>query len=292
MNKKKATITAVPEWFDLQKYADVAKFDIFDWFANINFRMMLLSAFDDNEREKIDERMKSFGYQVEDDRSYYRQLLDQLLKQPVARMKQKRTRSMSFGEGKDGKGIVRDLSAVMVMSASEELHKEEKYAHAWEAFNWNMTTSEEWILERLEGKWDALDDSTSDFMNEKFPATGNFVYAEVDIHAPFDDLMAAFAEWVKIKKAARGVPFHDKKTFSDLDFKRWHKYAVLPYSDLKVWAMSEDTHIPDWLYVEALFGGLQGDTDGMFRKNTKPLEKQIMTQACVDQLRNQGDIHY
>jgi hypothetical protein len=292
MNTKKTTMSAVPGWFDLKKYADVAQFDIFDWFSNINFRLMLLAAFDGKAREEFRQRLEADGYEVREDREFYVAILEQLLEQPVAKMNQKRTRSMVLGGEEEHNGLVRDLSAMMVMSASEELHKEERYAKAWEAFNWSITTSEKWILERLEGKCDALEDSSSDFMNEKFPSFGNFVFAEVDIHAPFDDLMESFAEWVKNKKSERGIPFHDKKSFSDLDFKRWHKYAVLPYVDLKVWAMSQDVHIPDWLYVEALFGGFQGDTDGMFRKNTKPLEKQVMTQACVDQLRNQGDIHF
>ncbi|RQS63854.1 hypothetical protein DID98_02955 [Burkholderia sp. Bp8984] len=178
------------------------------------------------------------------------------------------------------------------MGVAEELHKSEKYQAAWEAWEWSMNTSEEWILERLKDKHGALENSAGDYMNEMFPSAGHLVYAEVDIHAPLDDLVESFKEWVQKVKSSRGVPFHSKRAFTELDFKRWHRYAILPYFDLKLWAMSEGAHIPDWLYVDALFGDVQGDTDGMFRKNTKPLERQVMTQACVDQLRNQGDIYW
>ncbi|MBB5505091.1 DUF6387 family protein [Paraburkholderia atlantica] len=195
-------------------------------------------------------------------------------------------------DNKTARGIVMDLSVVQVMSMAEEFHKDEKYVAAWEAFNWGMTTSNEWIQERLKGKDEALQDAAADYMNLKFPATGNFVYAEIDIHAPLDDLVESFRDWVQKIKSDRGIPFHEKSRFSDLDFKRWHKYAVLPYFDLKLWAASKDVRIPDYLYVKALFGDLQGDIDGMFRKNTKPLEKVVMTQGCLDQLRNQGNIHY
>jgi hypothetical protein len=286
---KKQTLSAVPAWFDLKKYAGVAEFDIFDWFSNIYLRLMVQGGIDDKLREALDERMKADGLQVENDRSYYLSMLEQMLESPATQMRTKRKRTHDGGLRS---GVVSDLSVLQVMAIAEELHKSEKYQAAWEAWEWSMRTSEEWIRERLKGKYDAIEDPAGDYMTEQFPSSGHYVYAEIDIHAPLDDLMESFRDWVKKLKSDRGVPFHSKRAFTDLDFKRWHKYAILPYFDLKLWATSTGVHIPDWLYVDALFGQMQGDTDGMFRKNTKPLEKEIMTQGCIDQLRNQGDIHF
>ena len=286
---KKQTLPEIPEWFDLKKYAAVAEFDIFDWFYNMSFRIMLKPGVDKSEVEKSRSHMESMGLQVAPDDGTYPSMFDALLVCPVKRMPPDRKRTHDC---KSAKGTVMDLSVMQVLSMAEEFQKEEKYTAAWEAFNWSMTTSDEWLQERLKGKDEALQDSAGDYMSEKFPASGNFVYAEVDIHAPLDDLVESFRDLIQKIKSDRGIPFHEKARFSELDFKRWHKYAVLPYFDLKLWAASKDVHIPDFLYVQALFGGLQGDIDGMFRKNTKPLEKVVMTQGCLDQLRNQGNIYY
>jgi hypothetical protein len=289
MSKKKQTISELPSWFDIKNYAAVSEFDIFDWHWNIHYRLSM-TGFD-----KAFEKLLSLGIHVSEEGmkkelEIYAARVEELVAKPAMRLP--RDRKKTLRENNINRSVVRDMSAMDAMSLAEELHKDEKYSDAWEAFNWDMSTTDEWIKERLKGKFDALEDSASDFINVKYPASGNLVYAEIDIHAPLDDLVDSFCEWIKRKKSERNIPFHGKKKFSELDLKRWHKYAVLPYFDLKLWADVANVHIPDFLYVKALFSDVQGDIDGMFRKNTKPLEKQVMTQGCLDQLRNQGDIHY
>ena len=289
MSKLKQTLVELPTWFDIRKYAEVADFDIFDWHWNIHYRLSM-TGFDQSF-----ERLTSLGFRISDE-SMKEELglhalrIENLMDHPVMVLRQDRKKTLR--EININKAIVRDMSVLDATSLAEEIRKDQRYSDALEAYDWDMNTTEEWIKERLKGKFDAVEDSASDFMNEKYPASGNFVYAEIDIHAPLDDLVESFREWVKNKKSSRSVPFHDKTKFSALDLKRWHKYAVLPYFDLKFWAEFVGVHIPDFLYVRALFGHMQGDIDGMFRKNTKRLEKQVMTQGCLDQLRNQGDIHF
>lgn len=278
----KLVLSAAPDWFDIKKYAAVANFDIFDWHWNINYRLGMTGDGD------IDEKLKEAYLERSDEAKkagdeYYLQRLTQLLDRPAMLVRPERKNTNDWA-------TVRDMSVKDAMCLAEELHKSEKYARAWEAFDWSMTTSEKWILDQLEGKYDDLDDSANDLRHENYPSSANYVYAEVDIHAPLDDLIDSFREWVQGVKESRGIPFHSKRVFSDVDFKRWHKYAVLPYIDLKLWASFHDVHIPDWLYANTLFRDFQGDIDGMFRKNTKPLEQQVFTQACLDQLRNQADI--
>ncbi|HIH2750974.1 DUF6387 family protein [Burkholderia aenigmatica] len=286
---KKQTISEIPYWFDIKKYAVAADFDIFDWFYSINIRLTLKPGVDKREVEKFHERMEKSGLRAQPDDGVYLSMFERLMEYPAKKIPPDRKRTH---DSKAAKGVVIDLSVMQVMSMAEEFQKDEKYVAAWEAFNLGMTTSHEWIQDRLKGKDEALQDSVSDYMNDKFPAVGNFVFAEIDIHAPLDDLVESFREWVQNIKSARSIPFHEKPHFSELDFKRWHKYAVLPYFDLKLWAAAKDVHIPDHLYVKALFGDLQGDIDSMFRKKTKPMEKMVMTQGCLDQLRNQGNINY
>ena len=128
---KKQTLSAVPAWFDLKKYAGVAEFDIFDWFISIYFRLMVRGGLDDKLREALDERMKADGLQLANDRSYYLSMLEQMLERPATQMRTKRKRAHDGGLRS---GVVSDLSVLQVMAIAEELHKSEKYQAAWEAW--------------------------------------------------------------------------------------------------------------------------------------------------------------
>ncbi|KVU21233.1 hypothetical protein WK62_19820 [Burkholderia ubonensis] len=294
MKSKKIDLKIVPEWFDIRKYATARDFDIYDWHFNIFYRIAMVGELLSNDNPNNLEA---------DFDSFTRDKITSLLQNPALHLKPESKLDTSHQVNRPA--VVTDASVLNVLSIAEDLRKVERYADGWKAFQHWVSKNEDCDPASVRAR-EALDDSVNKYRAERF--TDSHAYIEVDLHAHLDDLVQAFTDWVKKEKACRNMPFqdkqkfkrpartkngiptHDKQRFSLIDFNRWHRYAVLPYFDLKLWARSENVHFPDWLMVDALFAGQGGDTDREYRKYTKPLARDVFTQACIDLLRNQAGI--
>lgn len=295
MKSKRIELKVVPDWFDIHKYSAVSDFDIYDWHFNIFFRTSLTGGRDiDKLTEDSNEEFDAFRLNC----------ITALMKKPAMRMKPEDKKVHRQDERFP---IVRDLSVMEVFSLAENLGDEQQYVDGWQAYQRSISTNEG-LDPASERAMEALDESANTYHAQRF--SDSFAYLQIDLHAHLEDLAQAFTEWVKQEKANRNVPFqdkqkfnkppkptsrvdsepHDKRRFSIVDFKRWHRYAMLPFFDLKLWAWSENVHIPDSLMVNAIFAGIAGDNDRNLRGYTKPLVREVFTQGCIDLMRNQAGI--
>ncbi|CAL8474548.1 DUF6387 family protein [Caballeronia sp. S22] len=268
------TISQLPAWFDITKYAPVANFGAEEWHAQIRNRVWLQSSVSGLTRNDAGQ---------DEDAGLTRKAVNLLLAQPTAiQIVEPRP---PVAECLD---LVRDMTVREVMCLADELRQNDVYVSAWEAYQVELDADDDTLSQEASRFAEDLDDSACEFANRRWPGSGAPVFAEINLSAPIGELVDSFTAWVTKAKANRGSSFSGKKEFNETDFKKWHRYAVMPYFDLQLWANLEKVHIPVWLYVRALFANMEGDTDGMFRKNTRPVAEQVFTQECLDMLGNQS----
>lgn len=94
---------------------------------------------------------------------------------------------------------------------------------------------------------------------------------QVDLGVSDAALKEAFSDWLKEARAnqkpegtKRSKPFYE----------RWARYGMLPYLDLKTWALETDTHIPDRVMSAAVSHYDAGEAN--LRKTVAPLADSLM----------------
>jgi hypothetical protein len=79
-----------------------------------------------------------------------------------------------------------------------------------------------------------------------------------------------------------------RKDFTAKDFARWHRYAVLPYIDLTLWAQFHGARIAHHVLGDVLFPNEDFDRAQAIRQTVKPLAKTLMQLETLQTLRAQG----
>lgn len=191
-----------------------------------------------------------------------------------------------------GAPIVQDLRVLDVLCHAEVLLNEENYKDAFEAHKFAMSATEQWAVDAAEEKAIALDDSVNSALGKLFPASAQYVYAEVDVQAPLDQLISSFTAWVREVKQRQNQKFAGKRAFGNSDFAKWDHYRILPYFDLKLWSKINNIRFPEWYYVDLLFKDRDGDVASFFRQTCKPTADRVLTWECSESLRLQGGVFW
>jgi len=275
MPSEKQNGSQLPDWFDVRKYGAGASFNARDWHWNILYRLQIRSLLD----------QLNAGTSAEECR-FIDSSLQSLFESPVLIPPGPTIATYAPAPQAD---LVRDMSVSDVMTQAAELQKSDVYALAWDALQISLDSADGDEADRAARLSEDLDDSINDFVVQRWPRSSNLIYLEVDIDAPLDDLSKSFSEWILRAKEKRASMFAKKRSFTEADFKKWHRYRLIPYFDLMLWADYRKANIPVWLFVKALFQDYDGDVGGIFQKDTRPHVARVFSHECVSLLANQQE---
>jgi len=92
----------------------------------------------------------------------------------------------------------------------------------------------------------------------------------VNLDASNAEITRAFAAWLKEIRACKKPGAKSSRPLYD----RWAGYGLLPYLDLKIWAMETDSHIPRHVMSSDVAGYNKGEST--FSKTVPPLAANLM----------------
>ena len=99
-----------------------------------------------------------------------------------------------------------------------------------------------------------------------------FATAKIALDMPDTLLFEAFKVW--LAEVRKSHPQTTAAKYHKPTYKRWSRYGVLPYLDLKIWAQDKDIHIPDRVLSAAVSEYDAGEVN--LRKTVAPLADRLM----------------
>jgi hypothetical protein len=105
-----------------------------------------------------------------------------------------------------------------------------------------------------------------------------FAAVRVDLNAPDTVIHECFTAWLAEVRTLKGQP--RTKKFYRPDFSRWVRYGVLPFLDLRIWAIETKNHIPDRVMSGAISSYDAGESN--IRKTVAPLAESLMTEGLSE----------
>lgn len=94
-------------------------------------------------------------------------------------------------------------------------------------------------------------------INETY-SIGPFRYLKVNLNGTNQQIIDDFSKWLKVQKSKKRKTIN--KRFSESDLAKWHRYRVLSYIDLSIWARLNNKNITNALFFNALFPHEEGIT--------------------------------
>lgn len=266
--KNNIAIKDIGKFFDIHKYAKAEKFTALQWSWQLIFRRMMFVYLDAGE-EKISNSEIDFDL-----------LIMQILSNPIARtdhtapvLRKKSWRS------------VRDLRLLDMHWMHETAATKESLQQALaeiKAFDADYSVDKK--IPEL------LDKGFQDFSNENKLGFPEGVVI-VDLMSTDETILSDFEAWLKQKRSIfrENRDFQPPTQFTQADFNRWHKMAVLGYLDLKLFSNHFNIHIPDHVIGQLLFPNAQDfDSTERVKKTVRPLATQLSNNGFLDALEGQA----
>lgn len=105
---------------------------------------------------------------------------------------------------------------------------------------------------------------------------------EIDFSVPDKILLEQFSVYLKLTR--KNYPDIKKPyNFKRPNFLKWHTYGVLPYLDLKIWAIENEINIPYRVLTDAIFPDGVKDEEAI-RKTTQKIATKIMSNSYLKAL--------
>ncbi|MNC00354.1 hypothetical protein D3C76_345000 [compost metagenome] len=232
--------TDLPEWFDLEKYKKAENLDAAGWFIQLSLRKELYDLYEMFEKEGQDESSFFIGGEIL--RGIVRQNLERLRSQPIHTDPINTDSYESLYASCRASGYKEDLSIKPVRELSfqdltaQRLWDESKgNGKACQQNRWGILTAAE------------LSDCPTEPILVGILGQNQFATL-VDMNASDAVLKHAFAAWLKeTRKNELGTPPKESSLY-----KYWAGYGVLPYLDLRIWAMEKRLHIPGRVMSRAI----------------------------------------
>jgi hypothetical protein len=230
--------TELPEWFDLEKYKEAENLDAAGWFIQLNLRKDLFDLYEQFEKEGQDESTFFIGGTIA--HKMVRQSLERLRSRPIQTDPIQPDTFENIYASLLVLGYKKDLSIKPVRGLSfqdlvwQRLWETQGNGRVCQANRWELLTAPE----------------LSDCPAEPILVgrmEQNQLATVVDLNASDTVLKQAFATW--LKEARKNVTPPPKE--SSL-YKKWAFYGVLPYLDLRIWAMEKKFQIPDRVMARAI----------------------------------------
>lgn len=110
------------------------------------------------------------------------------------------------------------------------------------------------------------------------------LYLSVDLSCSDRQLEDEFLKMLSVARSSRGI-IQSKQSYSQKDFERWHRLAILPYLDLTLWANVTDTTIAQHVMAEAILPNrIDIDTTQAIQKTVAPLAKKLLQLETLNTL--------
>ena len=276
MNVSIKHINELPHWFDLAKYDSTNKLDAAGWYEQLIVRHGVLFYFINNRKT----RSKSFET-----------ALKKLFETPIIDLMADRELEVLFANGQlqelRSKNIRYTLGVHMTTVRQHyqtEFNTEiEKRNYARNFFK--DVYEEDWDKILSDGKlrYPCQDWIDEPIDNIRSDAHNYFLNINVNMALPDKVLIEQFTKLVAGLRAVLdegGVSIHSKLR---IDFENWTKFAVLPFIDLSIWAMSEGKKIPNRVMADAIFKMGEGGEE-VVRKTTQKLADLILIDSHLGKL--------
>ena len=281
-NRKSAQLRSItfeelPAWFDLDRYHELAEFELDDWLINLTWRAAFLNW---------------LGDQIEEFRTEIEDRFQSNQGRPLAK---RRTKPYDWANDRYSRGPEShpELKTATVRSLS--------VLNVAQIIKWGAEGNYE-FSKKLCGAAEQMDslDWSSDFqrfMSEPFDLQERSeimgtdfgdVKAEIDLFAPDDVIIADFPKWLGSARKVFEIP--SQRMFSDAQLSKWVEFRIIPYMDLTLWAKLEKVNISYAVLGNALFPDeFDVDLPDRIRRVTKPqadrLTQSRVIEAMVRQLR-------
>ncbi len=116
------------------------------------------------------------------------------------------------------------------------------------------------------------------------PLNRKEIYLSVDINCSNQQLIDQFQEVLVSAREPKDVT-QGKQFYGEKDFARWHKYGVIPFIDLTMWADANNVNIAQHLMGDVLFPNeLKTDTTQTIRQTVKPLVEKLLKTETLNTL--------
>lgn len=267
----------LPGWFDLEKYSECESFGAAEWLHELTRRAELMSGHPDN-MEGSDEGDDTF-------REIWAAIWKSTTEVHAAPVRQC---PIAYPRSQCSDSFLMPVRGVRVFDLAMQAHRDEmarregkcgpEKVNRWKAIG----DSSYPLREAVKVSGEPIDITSH---TEKMPSRP---VIQVDLRATDSVLMGAFSAWLKEARAKQPTASKRERPA----YKDWARYGLLPYLDLRTWAMETGNQIPHHVISQAVGYRKGGDS---FRKTVPKLADELMrdltelealaaVEACPEQL--------
>lgn len=264
-------VSQLPRWFSLSNYAAQQQLSLKDWLRQLSVRAELQDA----ARPLVDFHRE--------DQALIRQ--DPIVRAPVGREEhigRIRWVDAQVQGQEDQHQFVRPMTLVDHIVAVDMVGAAEyqRHAEAWRIlFNATEPSPEALAAER---SWPALESSLASFAAPTTAAS--MAHVVVDLEVADELLIRSFTQLLPALRRAASARSQDTAAENlRIDPGSWCRFAVLPYLDLRQWAVEEGLRIPNRVMADAIFEPGEGGEE-VVRKTTTKLAAAVTSDAFLDRL--------
>jgi hypothetical protein len=273
MTKRIKHVSELPEWFKLSNYKEVKNFTLSNWCEQIQGRILFLQAY------------ISIFTSSDTNTHEYKLRTSSLLQLALHNI---RSNPLEIYQGEHLRNFLDEVEP------SIEPFSPFSYLGVFE-FTGNdllsllKTLPNDYLKSMMElvnststpDSEDALSPDEPEWLNKPLfnPSSHiNSVYDPVIVNLSIPDniLIEHFKTYLKMRNIQKKSNENHIKRFSKSDQENWHRFGVLPFLDLEIWAIENDVNIPYRVFADAIFpDGTCGEET--IRKTTLPMVKQLST---------------
>ncbi|WP_157204938.1 DUF6387 family protein [Methylomonas methanica] len=249
----------VPEWFCLENYKDTALLTPIEWYANL-YRRMAFFALQSRYGNTCPPSQKT---------------MELIKTNPV--MRRDEARLYSESRFYYGKTTIKPLENRDVNDLFEQL--EENSCSFFSDYR-ELRRNEPEKARNTRYNNEQL----KSFFHSPFSSAYSFdkAFSSVNLRATDEHLIQDFKSF--LAKARESHPKTViKRRFTELDYKEWSEYKVLPYLDLKIWSSVSGYRLTNTVIGNTLFPKeFEIDTTERIRRTTKPKAEMLLNSSIID----------
>ena len=272
------SVKDLPKWFDLKKYEGLKTLDLAGWDDQIATRSLAYWHLTHSERS-LSESMHD--HCIKEASEHVRQVADNPI---IARHRGEKGDISPFWSDalKDrpyNSYSVCSMSAFDAIDLSRSVNSESEVWGMVRAVGNAMDTSPDLSTEQRR-----LGNTPVDLIyrqNGEDPDTLEISCVSVNLSATDEQIMGDFRHWLTHYRNIVGLASR-AQGFTEKDFSDWIDSGVIPYIDLKLWAISENCTITQNTYGNALFpDDIDVDTTDRIRRTTTPKANLLLQESTA-----------
>jgi hypothetical protein len=280
--KRLKRLSDLPRWFDLSKYEACESFDITDWQIELERRWWLFLPSSKNEMPPLEDDIFVHFYITDGCFSDNRYIFAELFANPIGG--EVTSSWISQSEQMKGNLFVKSLD----VGAIHWLHNHVSDSLGTKIDD-ELSPVERSYFDLIDRSDKRFNLSVDDVISNVVTDFGNRKTICLDMTAPDEVLIAEFKAWLLNSREKFKIPA-PTRSFTAKDFKKWSDHQVLPYLDLRLWALVQGVTITNKLMGEAIFPDeFDLDTTEKIRQTIAPLAKRLISPEIVFSLHAQQE---